>query len=217
MDKDMNPDSDNRQERPDRVALRVMGISYNQLQSGVYALLLAEVDGPYRIPVMIGPAEAQSIAMRIEGVIPPRPLTHDLFKSVFKAFGLRLTAVDIYRFEDGVFYSELTLTDGERTVKIDSRTSDAIALALRLGTPVYTTPEVLEQTGFEMEEVEADENTRGTGAPDAPERESRDVPRIEQYTIEELERTLGELIEKEDYEEAARVSAILDRKRKEKQ
>jgi len=213
MDNDMNPDSHNPQDRPDRVALRVMGISYNQLQSGVYALLLAQQDGPYRIPVMIGPAEAQSIAMRIEGVIPPRPLTHDLIKSILKAFGMRMTAVDIYRFEDGVFYSEITLTDGERTVTIDSRTSDAIAMALRLGTPVYTTPEVLEQTGFEMEEMELDENTHKTRPQEEDTLESRDVPRIEQYSIEELERTLAELIEKEDYEEAARVSAILDRKR----
>ncbi|MCM1521951.1 MAG: bifunctional nuclease family protein [Muribaculaceae bacterium] len=191
-----------------RIPLRVLGISYSQVQTGVFALILAQTDGPYRIPVMIGAAEAQAIAMKIEGVAAPRPLTHDLFPGIWKAFGIKLTEVTIYRFEDGIFYSELTLTDGERTIRMDSRTSDAVALAMRTGSPIYTTPEVLSETGFEMEEVDI---------PDAPNPEETDTGRteapIENYTIAELERTLAGLIEREDYEEAARISAILKKKR----
>lgn len=192
-----------------RIALRVLGISYSQVQSGVFALILAQIGGPYRIPVMIGAAEAQAIAMRIEGVTPPRPLTHDLFPGMWKAFGIKLQEVTVYRFEDGVFYSELTLSDGSRTITIDSRTSDAIALAMRTGAPIYTTPEVLAETGFEMEELDVTD----TPATDEPERESRTEPREENLTVGELERTLSELIEREDYEEASRIAAILKRKR----
>ncbi len=100
----------------DRVKLTVLGLSYNQLQSGAFALLLAQVDGPYRIPVVIGAAEAQSIAIRLESITTPRPLTHDLFMSFAQAFGIRLREVFIYKFEDGIFSSELTFTDGERQI-----------------------------------------------------------------------------------------------------
>lgn len=115
----------------DRIKLKVLGLSYNQLQSGAFALLLAQEDGPYRIPVVIGAAEAQSIAIRLESITPSRPLTHDLFMSFAQAFGVRLREVFIYKFEDGIFSSELTFDDGERQVVLDARTSDAIAIALR--------------------------------------------------------------------------------------
>lgn len=191
-----------------RIQLKVLGISYSQVQTGVFALILAQTDGPYRIPVMIGAAEAQAIAMKIEGVVTPRPLTHDLFPGIFKAFGIQLKEVTIYRFEDGIFYSELTLTDGRQTVTMDSRTSDAVALAMRTGAPIYTTPAILAETGFEMEEVDMPEerptDMRAVSRTEAP---------VENYTIAELERTLAELIEREDYEEAARISAILKKKR----
>lgn len=131
-----------------RVLLRVMGLSYNQIQDGAYALILAQVGGPYRIPVVIGTPEAQSIAIRMEGVTTPRPLTHDLFVSFAHAFGVRLVEVFIYKFEDGIFSSELTFTDGERQMVIDSRTSDAIAIAMRTKAPIYTTRDILHETGF---------------------------------------------------------------------
>ena len=115
----------------EKIRLRVLGISYSQIQSGAYALILAQVDGPYRIPVVIGASEAQSIAIRMENIIPPRPMTHDLFVSFAHAFGVKLKEVMIYKFEDGIFSSELTFTDGERQVVIDSRTSDAIGIAMR--------------------------------------------------------------------------------------
>lgn len=204
-------ENDNPHDSGNRIALRVLGISYSQVQTGVFALILAQVNGPYRIPVMIGAAEAQAIAMKMEGVTAPRPLTHDLFPGMWKAFGIRLVEVTIYRFEDGVFYSELTLADAGRTITIDSRTSDAVALAMRTGAPIYTTPEVLAETGFEMEEIDIPDD--GVAARAGEARESRTVPREENLAIKELEHMLADLIDREDYEEAARISAILKRKR----
>ena len=190
----------------DRVKLRVMGLSYSQLQSGAFALILAQVDGPYRIPVVIGTPEAQSIAIKMEGLTPPRPLTHDLFTSFAHAFGVKLKEVFIYKFEDGIFSSELTFTDGERTIVLDSRTSDAIAIAMRTKAPIYTTKAILDETGFILDN---DNESVQPGYEDTQET----APRIENYALEELERTLEHLIEIEDYEEAARVKEIIERKR----
>lgn len=181
----------------DKVQLKIMGISYSQLQSGAYALILAEVDGPYRIPVVIGAAEAQSIAIRLEHIVPPRPMTHDLFVSFAHAFGVRLDNVYIYRFEDGIFYSELTFTDGERTIVIDARTSDAIGIALRTKAPIYTTREIVDETGFIMEEVTIDSNESGEQA------ETVEDPAEK---LAKLEERLAQCIADELYEEAAKVS-----------
>lgn len=207
----------------DRIKLRIMGISYSQLQSGAYALLLSEENGPHKIPIVIGSAEAQSIAIKMEGIIPPRPLTHDLFVSFAHAFGVKLTEVFIYKFEDGIFYSELTFSDGERTVQLDARTSDAIAIAMRTHTPIYTTPEVVTETGFIIDEKELDDDADAVrqdgGEDDELELRGADYfaePKLENYAIEELERTLRQLIDDENYEEAARVNEILQRKKKER-
>lgn len=209
-----------------RIRLSVLGISYSQIQSGAYALILAQVDGPYRIPVVIGAAEAQSIALRLESIVPPRPMTHDLFVSFAHAFGVKLKEVFIYKFEDGIFSSELTFTDGDRTVVIDSRTSDAIAIAMRTHAPIYTTPEILDETGFLMETHGEDpeetddsedtpqsgDNVRRVSGFDLP-ADVEAEPRYENYTVEELERTLQRLIDNENYEEAARVAEILRNKK----
>ncbi len=196
-----------------RIQLKVLGISYSQIQTGAYALILAQIDGPYRIPVVIGATEAQSIAIRMENIIPPRPMTHDLFVSFAHAFGVKLKEVFIYKFEDGIFSSELTFSDGERQIVLDSRTSDAIGIAMRSKAPIYTTREIIDETGFIMEEHDitddeaSDEARQNSGA------QTNDEPKIENYSIEELERTLDRLIREENYEEAAKVSEILKRKR----
>lgn len=187
-----------------------MGLSYNQLQSGAFALLLAQEDGPYRIPVVIGAAEAQSIAIRLEGITPPRPLTHDLFMSFAQAFGVRLREVFIYRFEDGIFSSELTFSDGDRQIVLDARTSDAIAIAMRCKAPIWTTRAILEETGFIIE----DEPSSNAG--ESPEAETTDIsadPAPERLAVEELEKMLARLIEDENYEEAARISEIIKSKK----
>lgn len=188
----------------DRILLSVYGLTYSQLQSGAFALLLQQVDGPYRIPVVIGAAEAQSIAIALEGVQIPRPMTHDLFQSFTQAFGIRLVEVMIYKFEDGIFYSELTFTDDTRTIKIDARTSDAIAIAMRTNSPIYTTPEIIAETGFAVEENENDVQEKTP---------AESQPKLENYSIEQLEITLNQMIDEERYEEAAKVQALIDKKR----
>lgn len=199
-------------ENDDRIRLKVMGLSYSQIQAGAYALILAQVGGPYRIPVVIGAAEAQSIALKMESITPPRPMTHDIFVSFAHAFGVKLTEVFIYKFEDGIFSSEMTFSDGERTVTIDSRTSDAIAIAMRTGAPIFTTPEILDETGFEME-VKEEGDRDDDNAQDFADDEGHSEPKLENYAVEELEKTLQKLIDREEYEEAAKVVEILKRKR----
>lgn len=193
----------------EKIKLKVLGLTMSQIQAGAYALILQQVDGPYRIPVVIGAAEAQAIAIIMENVKPPRPMTHDLFMSFTQAFGIQLESVFINKFEDGIFYSEMTFTDFERTIVLDARTSDAIAVALRSRAPIYTTRQVLEQTGIEIapsEETEGDAEEEQTF-------EGIERPKLENYSIEELERTLARHIENEEYEEAAKVNEILNRKR----
>lgn len=200
----------------ERIRLRVLGISYSQIQTGAYALILAQVDGPYRIPIIIGASEAQSIAIRLESIIPPRPMTHDLFVSFAHAFGVKLKEVFIYKFEDGIFSSKITFADQDRTIVLDARTSDAIAIAIRTKAPIYTTKAILDETGFILEESpEDDADDDSTTRIIAAEDDTTQEPKLENYAIEELERTLERLIEQENYEEAAKVSEILKRKRNE--
>ena len=164
---------------------------------------------------MIGPAEAQSIAVALENVHTPRPLTHELFVSFAHAFGVKLIEVYIYRFSEGIFSSELTFSDGDRTIKIDARTSDAIAIAVRTHTPIYTSEEILQKAGFIIE----NESMQRDDSEDYPDKTYADrddymaEPNPEKYTIEELERTLARLIDEENYEEAERISQILNKKK----
>lgn len=193
--------------RQDRVRLRVLGISYSQIQAGAYALILAQTDGPYRIPVVVGAAEAQSIAIKMEGIVPPRPMTHDLFASLSQAYGIDLKDVFIHKFEDGIFSSELTFEDRNgREVVLDARTSDAIAIAMRTHTPIFTTPAILEETGFIMEIKEDGSQNDNAGDNDK-------LDDISDKTVAELEQMLHDHIENEEYEEAAKIKALLSTKR----
>ncbi len=190
----------------DRVKLSILGITFSEVKTGVYAIILAQEDGPYHLPIIIGAPEAQAIALEIEGVKPPRPLTHDLFVSFTNAYGVILKSVYIYKFKDGIFYSDLTFSDGEREIIIDSRTSDAIAIAIRTNAPIYTTSKILKETGFLND-------TSETIHKDIKEEHDIKKPKIENYTIEELERTLNKLVNDEEYEKAAVVNKILNEKK----
>lgn len=205
----------------ERRKLYVLGLSCSQLKAGAYALLLAEEGTDRRIPVVIGESEAQSIAIALEGLATPRPLTHDLFVSFAHAFGVRLRQVFIHRFDDGIFYAQVTFADDHgREVVMDTRTSDAIALAIRTDTPIFTTPEIIERTGFIIKDdtlrpEKEDEDQDSTGELEEHNISSYHAdPRLENYTVEQLETTLEELIADEDYEQAQRVSEILARKKK---
>lgn len=182
----------------DKIALRVVGITHSQVQSGAYALLLGEVDGPYRIPVVVGVGEAQSIATRLENIIPSRPLSHDLMVSMFHAFRIELAEVMIYRFHDGVFCSRIKLVADGAEVELESRTSDAVALALRTGSPIYTTPEVLQRTGFKLDS-ESGQVQRSVSLADMP--------------LSKLERRLEQAVQAERYELAAKIQKIINERK----
>lgn len=188
----------------EKVKLNVLGITSNQIQAGAYALVLSEEGGAYRIPVIVGVAEAQSIAVKLENVRPPRPLSHDLIVSLTHAFGIGLEEVFIYKFENGVFLSELHFGDDDRKVVIDSRTSDAIALAMRTGAPIYTTREILKKAGFVSEKGEV------KVAPVDSELKEID---LKKFAVEELEKMLSKCVEREEYERAAEIKRIIIEKK----
>jgi bifunctional DNase/RNase len=139
-----------------RVKLKVMGISYSQTQSGAYALILIEENGERRIPIIIGGFEAQAIVIKLENLDPPRPLTHDLFRQFAHEFNISVFEVMIYKLEEGVFFSKLVCNNGEKECTIDSRTSDAVALALRFGCPIFITEEILEKAGITINPADAE-------------------------------------------------------------
>lgn len=188
-----------------RIQLTLMGLSYNPLQNGAFALLLSAKESDKRIPIIIGAPEAQAIAMVIEGINPQRPMTHDLFASFAGAFGIELTEVFIYKFEDGIFYSEMTFDDGDRRVTLDSRTSDAIAVAIRVGAKIYTTPAILEETGIEITETES---VASASAQDAE--VETPVADYDSMSNEELNEELEAAIARDDFETAADIRRLLD-------
>ena len=189
-----------------KILLNVIGITYSQSQSGAYALLL-EVNGDkMRLPIIIGEAEAQSIAIAIEGHETRRPLTHDLFKTFAKSYDINITEVVISSFREGVFYSELhCVKDGEETI-IDARTSDAVALALRFDAPIYANSQVVEEAGIVMDDIDFDDDIDIDTDNDT----DNDLGR---YDIKELEHLLREAIEVEDYATASVLRDIITDKK----
>jgi uncharacterized protein len=196
-----------------RIKLKVLGISYSQTQSGAYALVLTEENGERRIPIIIGGFEAQAIVVKLENLNPPRPLTHDLFKSFADEFGITVSEVFISRLEDGVFYSQLVCNNGEKEYSIDSRTSDAVALSLRFNCPIYITDEILEKAGIII-------NPEGSETVPKPDEDILTDPKEGEFTSvtdEELYKMLDDAIKTEDYERAAACrDEIEKRKRREK-
>lgn len=190
-----------------KIKLRVQGLTNSQIQSGAYALILAEEDGARRMPIIVGTSEAQSIAIALERITPPRPLTHDLFVTFAQAFGVQLREVFIYKFEDGVFYSELLFDDGVSQVRIDSRTSDAIAIALRIKCDIYTTPQIIAECGIVLEDAsliedEDDDYPLLDKEPEEIEDEDELKKWLSLLDEEELAERLEEAVSDENYEYA---------------
>ncbi len=185
--------------------LKVIGISNSNTQTGAFALILGEIDSNLRIPIIIGAYEAQSIALHLEKLTPSRPLTHDLFTQVFLTFQIILHEVYINRFSEGIFYSVLVCEQNGRIEEIDSRTSDAIALAIRLNAPIYCDKEIIDKTAISFDD------------PPFNEEESEDDIELEEesinyanMTLEDLQAMLEEAIEKEDYEEASLLRDLIE-------
>jgi hypothetical protein len=187
-----------------KVKLNVLGISYSQTQSGAYALVLSEEEGKRRIPIIIGGFEAQSIAIQIEGLTPPRPLTHDLFLNFSKSFSIEILEVQIYKLEEGVFFSKLHCDNGKKEVYIDARTSDAIALALRFKCPIYTTEDIIEKAGIILEFDGTDDESEKTAAP-IEKKENLDSSLFSKMSLSELKSILDEAVNNEDYEKASKI------------
>ncbi|WP_319229632.1 bifunctional nuclease family protein [Draconibacterium orientale] len=194
-----------------KIRLNILGLSVSQTQSGAYALVLAEEDGERRIPIIIGPVEAQAIAIQLEGLKPPRPLTHDLIKNIALAFDIALLEVTIYKLEEGIFYSELLCEMNGKEIRIDSRTSDAVALALRFRCPIYTSEEILQKAGIVLESD--DENSPVRSMMDEDEHEATGSS-YAQYSTSDLQELLDEAIEDEDYEKASIIRDELNKREK---
>ena len=199
-----------------KIKLNVLGISYSQTQSGAYALVLTEEEGDRRIPIIVGGFEAQSIAIQLEGLKPPRPLTHDLFMNFARSFHIDLHEVNIYKLEEGVFYSKLLCDNGDQKISIDTRTSDAIALALRFKCPIYTTEEIMERAGivleFGSEEKSSSLSPEGAVSDASPGTGSAGSEEYKEFSFQELKEMLKEAISNEDYEKASMIQDELNKR-----
>lgn len=195
------------------VRLNIKGISYSQTQNGAYALILSEVDGERKLPIVIGAFEAQSIAIALEKEIkPPRPLTHDLFKNFCERFNITVKQVIIHKLVDGVFYSSLICERDKIEEIIDARTSDAIALALRFDAPIFTYKNILDKAGIFLK-GETGTMTPPTGREtlnvdvDDIHAEEMETPgtNYKNMSLDELDTLLSQAVKNEDYEKAARL------------
>jgi bifunctional DNase/RNase len=195
-----------------RIKLKVMGISYSQTQSGAYALILIEENGERRIPIIIGGFEAQAIVIKLENLDPPRPLTHDLFKKFADEFNISISEVMIYKLEEGVFFSKLVCGNNEKTYSIDSRTSDAVAIALRFGCPIYITEEILDKAGITISPSDGEV----TPAADTESMFETETAKYGSYSDEELYKLIDEAVKTEDYERAASIRDEIEKRKKKK-
>lgn len=177
-----------------KILLEVIGLTYSHSQSGAYALILGEKGSKKRLPVIIGNFEAQSIAVALEKFDNERPLTHDLFKTFAETYDISLKEVIVTRFKEGLLFSEIhTIKDGEISV-LDSRTSDAVAIALRFKSPIYTYPQVMEEAGIIMDDIDFEDDTDSNI-------NAENV--FDRYDIHELHEMLQDAIDNEDYERAS--------------
>ncbi len=198
----------------DKIKLEVLGLSYSQTQAGAYALILSVENSDQRIPIIIGGFEAQSIAIHLESLKPPRPLTHDLFHSFANIYEVNLREVFIYRLEEGVFFSKLYFEKNGQSSVIDSRTSDAVALALRFNCPIYTTEPIVEKAGIVLN-VTDDNPEPEISNPVKTENDSgQKLKNFLSYSINELERLLDEAINNEDYEKASIIRDEINKRKK---
>ncbi len=193
-----------------RIELDIVALSHSMTQSHNYAVVLGERRGQRRLPIVIGSFEAQAIAVAMERMIPNRPLTHDLFKSTLDTFGIQLKEVVINNLLDGIFYARLVCMKNGELYEIDSRTSDAIAMAVRFECPIFTYDFILEAAGVVLEETEEGGGTGVVGSPKMPANLDNDA--LETFSMEALKRRLSEVLEAEDYESAAKIRDELKRR-----
>jgi bifunctional DNase/RNase len=202
-----------------KIQLKILGIQPGNITSS-YHLILEEIKGDRKLAIIIGVLEAQSIAIEMEKIEPVRPLTHDLFKSFATAFNFRIKEVLIYKLYEGIFYSYLVITDGKVTKEIDSRTSDAIALALRFNCPIYAYSEIIDEAGSthqsrDISEIEDEEDDRPETEDDKPEINPSITPYSDEdlshLSISKLKKMLSVAVSEEDYILAAKIRDAIKR------
>lgn len=187
----------------DKIPLDIVGLSYSQTQSGAYALVLGEQDGNRRLPIIIGGFEAQAIAIEMEDMTPSRPLTHDLFKSFADSFDILIEEVLIYNLIEGIFHAKLLCRQGDTTVEIDTRTSDAVALAVRFKCTIYTHEFILKDAGIVLDED--DEKTETKSKPTSTKVAKTEKKGIASLSLTELNNKLEVALDTENYEEASKL------------
>jgi bifunctional DNase/RNase len=195
-----------------KIKLDIVGLSYSQTQSGAYALVLGEVNGRRRLPIIIGSFEAQAIAIEIEKMTPSRPLTHDLFKSFAQAYHINVQEVIIYNLVDGIFYAKLICSDGKKTAEIDARTSDAIAMAVRFDCPIYTHEFILSTAGIV---IEGNDFVYLENLSEATEEKPNPTSTVSyaSLSIDELKTKLQSALSEEAYEKAAKIRDELNKRK----
>lgn len=183
-----------------KIKLEILGLSYSQTQTGAYALVLGEAEGNRRLPIIIGNFEAQAIAIELEKMRPSRPLTHDIFKSFADSFGIAVTEVLIYNLVEGIFFAKLICKqDNQAEIEIDTRTSDAIALAVRFKCPIYTLEHILASAGIVLEDEDIEEESSDISDLEIIKKE-KSV--FDAMSLDELNEELNKAIMNEDYERA---------------
>ncbi len=207
----------------EKLELEIVALSHSIAGSHSYAVVLGEVQGVRRLPIVIGGPEAQAIAVALEKMNPSRPLTHDLMRNMFQTFDIKLEEVVISNLKDGIFFAQLVCSRGGESVEIDSRTSDALALAVRFNCPIYTYEFILDQAGIVMEESQKeaseasdDDDDEAIAAPVPTVVSSSGSNDISKMSTDELKEMLNTLLGREDYEEAAKIRDEIAR-RKEKE
>ena len=195
-----------------KIGLEIIGLSYSQTQSGAYALVLGEKEGNRRLPIIIGGFEAQAIAIELENMTPSRPLTHDLFKTFASTFEIQVQEVIIYNLVEGIFFAKLICEHEGKEIEIDSRTSDAIALAIRFDCPIYTYEFVLSSAGIILDDDDIEETSEEV-TPELNVEEISQSP-IERMSVKELKLQLKDAIDNEDYENASRLRDEINKRKK---
>jgi uncharacterized protein len=199
-----------------KIELEIVALSHSITQTHSYAVVLGEVNGVRRLPIVIGGFEAQAIAVALEKMQPSRPLTHDLMKNFMNAFGLTLHEIIICDLQEGIFYSKLVCSSDNDTVEIDSRTSDALALAVRFGCPVYTYENILENAGIIMEDSDKGKKKKGGAEVTVEEPETTGREDLKTMTLEELNSLLNQVLEAEDYIRAVSIRDEINNRKKNK-
>ena len=201
------------------IRLKIVGITYNQIENGMYAMVLEEEGGSRRLPIIIGYNEAQSIECMLQKIKTPRPLTHEFTSGILGAFDIKMESVVIKQLDNGIFTADVYLKQGDRSCVLDARSSDAIALAMRTDSPVYTSPQLLDRCGIDRESF-APRNLHVSPRQSIPARKAiervrnSDASPYEDESLEALKRMMEQAAREEDYEKAGEIKQEIDRRQK---